>query len=404
MNAAPNPYVLFWRRLLPVALLLMLSAPFAGWALRVKPPQNFQDMQAPVPWPDWKSTPVRRWPAAMEDWLNNHFPLRAVLIQAHSLVWHRWIGAPGNDVVVGQDGWLFYSGNRTIEDLRGRDPLDDAQLVRWRRTLEARRNYLRERGIIYLFVVAPNKSSIYPEKLPPLLQRQIKPGKLDQLLAYMAANSDVPILDLRPALLAAKTRHVVYWPTDSHWNGYGLNAATAAILAKLQTLGVKFSTEEDGKWISTEERARNGDCADIIAMRGLWPQPLVPVLRVHPPADVRIASSPLLTQPPWSTAPGWKQPIARERDSGVGRGVLLCDSFFRVGGLAEWGDNTPLTLRFHRFVTFWEWATSDMIAAIAEQEHPDVVIEQWTERFLKTFPDGSPEFPAHPSAPRVTAR
>ena len=47
---------------------------------------------------------------------------------------------------------------------------------------------------------------------------------------------------------------------------------------------------------------------------------------------------------------------------------------------------------------FWNWAGTsnfagyEMLADIAEQERPTLVIEQWTERYLRTQPPDHPEF------------
>jgi hypothetical protein len=82
-----------------------------------------------------------------------------------------------------------------------------------------------------------------------------------------------------------------------------------------------------------------------------------------------------------------------ERPSGQGRVVLLCDSFFRVGGMdPDLNARLPLGLHLRRLVSYWNWfdsenkATSDCLSRIVELEHPDVVIETTTERYLGTPP------------------
>jgi hypothetical protein len=78
---------------------------------------------------------------------------------------------------------------------------------------------------------------------------------------------------------------------------------------------------------------------------------------------------------------------------------MMCDSFFRVGGQPrEVNSQTPLVLSFQRFVSLWNWvsttnlATYEMVADIAEKEKPTVIIEQWTERYLRTPAPDHPEF------------
>jgi hypothetical protein len=320
--------------------------------------------------------------------------LRAQLIRAHSVVRHRWLGAPSPSVVVGREGWLFFAGNRTFEDFVGRDRLSPAELAQWGAVLEGRRAWLRERGIRYLFVVIPNKSTVYPGQLPAVLRANARPGKLDQLLAYLQTNhANVPVLDLRPALAAVKSRRQAYWTVDSHWNAFGLTAACDAIAARLDADGVPVFTADTPRHVDIREAFRESDCADLLAMRGLWPRKPEPELRLRRPVDLRDAVSPLATVAPWKDAPAWKKPVTTERDSGQGRAVLLCDSFFRAGGVPlDALGQVPFMLNFRRFTSLWEWATFDQIKAIAEWEKPDVVIEEWTERYLKVIPEDHPEF------------
>ena len=368
--------------------------PLLAWLRDVKPPADFREMQALAPWPDWRAKPLPQWPQKYEAWLNTHFALRAQLIRAHGIVRQRWLAAPAGDVLVGRDDWLFYSGNATMQDFVGRDPLNEAQLALWLAVLEGRRAWLRERGIAYLFVLAPNKSTIYPEKLPALLRAQARPGKMDQLLDYLRAkNSTVPVLDLRPALLALKSREPAYWATDSHWNGAGLAAACDAINARVAALGLPVRADGARDLLNISPVLRHYDCIDLLAMRGHWPLRPEPELRLRRPPDLRDVVSPLNAHALWKEAPGWKTPVTTERDSGLGHAALLCDSFFRAGGVpSDALAQVPFMLNFRRYTSLWEWATFDQIRAIVELEKPEIVIEQWTERFLKVIPADHPEF------------
>ena len=79
-------------------------------------------------------------------------------------------------------------------------------------------------GPSYLFVVAPDKHTIYGEgRIPITYRRRGGPSRLDQLQEYMEAEGrDVRVLDLRPALREADRRFGTLWyETDSHWNAAG---------------------------------------------------------------------------------------------------------------------------------------------------------------------------------------
>ena len=389
-----------WSLAVFAGMVVLLCAPLLAWAFRVPELANVQEMRPLAKWPDWRATKFEKWPAAFESWLGDHFPSRTRVVQGYGIVRHRWLGEPSARVVVGRDDWLFYSGERTVEDLLGRDRLSDAELTQWRRAVEGRRAWWRERGAEYLLVLVPNKSTIYPERLPAFLRSQARPGKLDQLVGQLRdQRSPLPVLDLRAALFAAKAQQTVYWPTDSHWNAEGLTVASAAILARLGELGVPAGQRDEAAWMKNEYVAREGDCIGLLTMRGRWPLEPVSQLRLTFPPDLRAVPTPLSDFPVWKTVGPWAVPLAFERTSGVGRAVMLCDSFFRVGGQpGDVNSQSPLILNFQRFVSLWSWAGETnladyaMVADIAARERPTVVIDQCTERYLRTPPPDHPEF------------
>ncbi|MCX6951178.1 MAG: hypothetical protein NTV51_03195, partial [Verrucomicrobia bacterium] len=258
-------------------------------------------------------------------------------------------------MVVGRNDWLFYSGEMTVQDLLGRDRMNEEELSAWRRAIEGRRAWWRERGAEYLLVLVPNKSTIYPELLPAFLRTQIRPGKLDQVVDYFRAKaSPVPLLDLRAALRTAKARNTVYWPTDSHWNAEGLAAGCDAIMARLGQMGVPLRPPEEQPRTKIERVTREGDCIGLLTMNGRWPLEPVSQLRLQFPADLRAVPTPVSDFSVWKTMDPWAIPLAFERDSGVGRAVMLCDSFFRVGGQpGDVNSQSPLILNFRRFVSLW---------------------------------------------------
>jgi hypothetical protein len=382
-----------------VGMLLVLCAPLLAGLLKL-PELPVQEMRPLAPWPRWEATPLARWPAAAEAWLNDHFPLRSRLVRWHATLRHRWLREPSKLVAVGRDDWLFYLGEKTVEDLAGRDRFTDAELAAWVRAVEGRRAWWRERGADYMIVFAPNKSTIYPEKLPQFLQSRIRPGKLDQLLAYFDTHRcAAAYLDLRVPLRGLKANATAYWPTDSHWSAEGLVASCDAIMNGLRVMGVPQRVRDEASWVRGERLQRDGDCVGLLSMNGRWPLEPVVQLRIVAPPDLRRVATASSALPVWRGVSEWAQPLAFERESGVGRALMLCDSFFRVGGLA--GDalaQSPLILNFRRFVSVWPWfgsrnfATHDVLLALAETERPTVVIEQWTERFLRTPPPDHPEF------------
>ncbi|NOR79858.1 MAG: hypothetical protein GQ529_03350, partial [Methyloprofundus sp.] len=115
---------------------------------------------------------------------------------------------------------------------------------------------LAERGIDYLFVIAPNKHTIYGEYLPDHIIKKQELSRYDQLTSYLEKYTQVNFLDLRPALLEAKKHDLLYWERDTHWNRVGAAVAQKALASKLIEMGypIKLVVSDYKNWKHTHKR------------------------------------------------------------------------------------------------------------------------------------------------------
>ena len=127
---------------------------------------------------------------------------------------------------------MFY-GDTDITYFRAVTPLSPAQLLAWQERLERRQSWLAARGIPYLIVFAPLKSTIYPEYMPRAYNRIGAISRLDQFLAHLKAHSKLTIVDLRGPIADEKTRHQVFYRTDTHWNVRGSYVGYSKIMEAL---------------------------------------------------------------------------------------------------------------------------------------------------------------------------
>jgi hypothetical protein len=188
---------------------------------------------------------MREFPGNFEIWFNDHRGLRGPLLSLHSRA--RLAGLVGsgmaqlsighkgsNKVVVGREGWLFYASDAIIRDYQRSRPLTADELESWKQALNARRDWFAKRGIEYLLVIAPNKGEIYSEYLPRALKPVTDVGRLDQVVEYCGGEDGVEIVDLREPLLAMKSKHQLYYKTDTHWNALGAFAGYQAIMKAVE--------------------------------------------------------------------------------------------------------------------------------------------------------------------------
>lgn len=141
-----------------------------------------------------------------------------------------------NQALIGKDGWMEWTGlARNLDDFQNLFLLKNKKDIE--KELITLNQYLKSQGITLLIVVAPNKATIYPDKLPEQIKSLPTRSRLDRLISYLEDNNLPVIVDLRPALRAARQNHDVYYKTDTHWNGYGAFAAYTTII---NTLGSSY--------------------------------------------------------------------------------------------------------------------------------------------------------------------
>ncbi|HEV8393753.1 MAG TPA: hypothetical protein VGQ37_05740 [Vicinamibacterales bacterium] len=363
-----------WTTAIVIAFVAAIVTPGAVMLARLDPePAQAENRElAPAPAPPLSAASAWAFPAAASRYFEDHFGLRARLVRWQAelrLGLLRVSASP--DVIIGRDGWLFYAGDGASEDIASAVPFTHAELEAWRATLQHTHDWLRARHIAYVFVVAPDKHQIYPEELPPSVHRVGAETRTDSLVRYLRAHSTVPVLDLRPALLAAKAAERVYHRTDTHWNDRGAYVAYAAIV---RALGVAGEPEPRASFDTPSVRVPGLDLARMVGVtRALGEEdlPLTPRrprrARIVEPArpDARLMDARLVTE---------------QSDPSRPRAVVFRDSF--GSALIPF-----LSEHFARAVYLWQYNLDpDVVLA----EHPDVVIQEWVGRRFSTMPPYDP--------------
>jgi hypothetical protein len=175
---------------------------------------------------------IEIFPRQFEAWFNDHFGFRETLIYMYNRLSLFLRVSPSQKVLVGRDGWLFYTGDHVLDDYRNSDLFSRDQLDQWLRIIKGKRDHLAASGVSYVFVVAPNKHTIYPEYLPLGIIKNKPTSRLDQLSNHLSQHG-MKLVDLRAVLLEAKLSGRLYHKTDSHWNHRGVAVAHKGILSAL---------------------------------------------------------------------------------------------------------------------------------------------------------------------------
>ncbi len=204
----------------------------------------------------------------LEKWYLDHFGGRADLIYLGARIQMNTLGIPANrQVLVGRDQWLFYdqhykSGRSYFSDYRGLDHWTPQQLETIKGNLKETNRHLKRCGINFYLVFAPDKQTIYSDKMP-FEKRSTGHSKLDYLIKYLEQESDLKILDLRKTLSNARQieSHPLYYKTDTHWNSLGAFYAAQAMLYMMRLDGLEINQLRRDEWTVKAEPFDGGDIA-----------------------------------------------------------------------------------------------------------------------------------------------
>ena len=186
--------------------------------------------------------------------------------------------APASGVVVGKDGWLF---SQRDFDLACRPPVPRQRAVaRWERLLSIVRGSGREA----VLVVAPDKSSIYPERLPGTFSgSRCGPAGQERLLRLLDVAGPSGIVSLHQPLVRAKAANPepVYLRTDTHWTSAGALTVPEHTLPRLRrTLRVA-----PGETVPGPEERVTGDLSRLL---GAPKRETAPTLRIRRQGPARL--------------------------------------------------------------------------------------------------------------------
>lgn len=137
------------------------------------------------------------------------------------------------NVLVGKQGWLFYTANGEMNEYQGTNPYTFRELFDLRVKFDALDAQLRQKGAYLVLVFGPDKNSIYPQYLPDEITRIGNQSRLNQFVYYMNKYGKTPVIDLRPDLIVASKTEQVYYKTDTHWNPSAQYITYAKILSVL---------------------------------------------------------------------------------------------------------------------------------------------------------------------------
>ena len=201
-----------------------------------------------------------RYLSQLKDYAEDHFFLRQSMISAWSALNAELLRTSISDgVILGRDGWLYYEGS--LNDYTGAALLSDREIFSAARDLALVKEYAEGQGARFLFTIAPNKNSLYPEHMPSftVFSRERNAVRL----AAALEEQGVAYLDLFSVI--GGEAETLYFTRDSHWNSKGAALGADAINAALG----RTSSYYKGPF-TTRKRDQLSDLYEMLYPTGTW--------------------------------------------------------------------------------------------------------------------------------------
>lgn len=317
----------------------------------------------------------------IEHYANKEFSFKENLRYAHGWLKVRLMKVSSSpQVVLGNDGWLFFKGRDLIENFLDPPPFSESQLKQWGDILQKRQQWLEKRKIRYLVVIAPDKPTIYGEMLPDYYLPNSQPSRLDQLIAYLRKNTNVEILDLRPSLKEyKKLGKPLYYKTDTHWNELGGAIAANQIQKYLTRWYPQIKPLSLSNFQIKEVLGTGGDLARFLGLEYDYQETHYTLSFPDAGADEHSPQQSTQT-PPIFRIKIQQQHQTRSPQKNLPRAVIFRDSF---------GDYLIPYLESNFSQADWIW-TDGFNPEDVEKAKPDLVIQQFVERKLMIIKPNNP--------------
>lgn len=185
-------------------------------------------------------------PSLFEKYLSDNFSFREDVISTYGKVKYQVFNVSAEEqVIAGDDGWLYFS--KTLDDYKGENQLTEYELDALCKTVDLIDEYTESQGADFVFMIAPNKNSVYPQNMPYYYTPAQGDTNLEKINKALE-NKDY-YLDVKASLDLSQGQ--VYHKTDTHWNNLGAAQCYNAMMDGLplpHTDYIQGGYKEENNW------------------------------------------------------------------------------------------------------------------------------------------------------------
>ena len=254
-----------------VAGVTFLCVMLAGLWQIVAAAWNPGQLDFPRTWIDFREG---RTTGMLEKQLDQKLPARTTLIATANSLRYLLTGSGGDQVRVGNGGWLFLT-----DELRF-DTDGNAHLNARANLFGGASQGLDRQGVKLVIALVPDKARLYSGRLISGHYPAYNRSRYEDALAAMR-KQNVTVVDLLTPLTAAASQGQVYYSSDTHWNQLGAQISADAVALGVRKLGVAL---EKTTFVTAATGQKTERPGDLIRLMGLGDTPSA----LRPPSDTEI--------------------------------------------------------------------------------------------------------------------
>ena len=188
----------------------------------------------------------------------------------HKIKWKLSTNPNPKQIISGDENWLFLGNHyeNINETVFGIDTFNTEELNNIKMVQSERKRFLDSLGIDYYVMIAPEKSTIYKEKIP--IKIDVERTKSNQVIDLLS-QLGITVIFPKDTLLKSKQSLQVYYKYDSHWNANGAYIAYTQLMDSLKIKHPELQKISISDFnITTEYKNRENDLSNILFVESDW--------------------------------------------------------------------------------------------------------------------------------------
>ena len=157
-----------------------------------------------------------------DTWYSDHFTNRDEIVSVNNAIFQNKGNAQNESVIEGEDGWLFFKLHNSIETYSNLPLINEYDLNAIKNYLLTINNWCNAHGKKFYFLICPNKTTIYGEKVKHIKKFQDDEHSDAALLLKYLEGSGIKVVFSKDELMKHKNDgYLLYRKHDTHHSEIG---------------------------------------------------------------------------------------------------------------------------------------------------------------------------------------